>query len=70
MFIRKRKLLVFKVSITLRICNSMQIMHKNKDKRNSSRGADLVDIIVYISRVSRYLEGEHVGRSGRRVIRI
>ena len=48
----------------------MLIIHKDKDERNGSWGTNSVSTILCVGRVSRHLEGEHVGRSGRRIIRI
>ncbi len=39
----------------------MQALHKNKDEKCLSRGADLVDVIIYTKKVGRYLEEECFG---------
>ena len=48
----------------------MQTVFKNEDKGDISRRTDLVDIIVYVRRIGRHLEEEHIRRPRRRVIGI
>ena len=48
----------------------MQIVYKNEDEKSSSQRINLVGIIIHIGGISRYLEGEHVGRFGGGIIRI
>ena len=48
----------------------MQIIYKDKDEEGSSRGADLVDIIICIRRIGRYLEEKHLGGFGGRGTRV
>jgi len=48
----------------------MQVIHQNEDKRSSSGGADLVDLIIYIRRVGRYIKGKYIGRPEERIIGI
>ena len=45
----------------------MQVVHKDEDERDSSRGADLVGTIMCARRIGKHLEGECLGRfEGRR----
>ena len=48
--------------------------NQNKNERSNSRRADIIDTIIYIyiytRDISRYIEGEHVGRLGKRITRI
>ena len=46
----------------------MQIIYKNKDERDGSQKTDLVDIIIYTEKISRYLEGKYARRFGRGVV--
>ena len=39
----------------------MQALHKDKNEKCFSRGANLVGIIIYTERISKYLEGEYNG---------
>jgi len=39
----------------------------HKDERSSSGGADLVGVVICTGGICRHLEGEHVGRSRRRI---
>ena len=48
----------------------MQTIFENENERSSSRGANSMDVIICIERISGYLEGKYVGRSGERIIRI
>ena len=48
----------------------MQVVYKNEDEGSSSRRADSVGIVIYIVRISGYLEEKHVGRSRGRIIEI
>jgi len=48
----------------------MSIIYKNENEESSGGRANLVGIILCVERVSRCLEGEHIRRSGRRIIRI
>ena len=48
----------------------MQTIFENENERSSSRGANSVGVIIYTERIGGYLEEEHVGRSGERIIRI
>ena len=38
----------------------MQIIHKNKNERSTSRETDSINII-YAEKIGRHLEGKHVG---------
>ena len=48
----------------------MQTIHKNEDEGDNSRRTDLINLIIYIRRVYRYLERKHIGRFGSRRSRI
>ena len=48
----------------------MQIIHQDENEGSSSGKADSMGIVIYIERIGRYLEGKHVGRLGRMIIRI
>ena len=48
----------------------MQVIFEDKDKRSPTEGTNSVDFVICIRRVSRHLEGKHVGRFGRRNIGI
>ena len=52
------------------ICNSMQVVHKDKDEGGSSRGADSVGTIICARRISKHLEGEHLEGFGERRTRV
>lgn len=39
----------------------MQALHKDENEECFSRGANLVSIIIYAERISRYLEEEYDG---------
>jgi len=43
---------------------SIQVILENKDERNSSRGTNLVNIVICIERASRYIEKECIRRLG------
>jgi len=45
----------------------MQIIYKNEDEGDNSKGADIVDLIICIGGIGRYIEGEYAGRLGRRI---
>lgn len=40
----------------------MQIIFKDENERSSSRGTNIMDIIIYVGRISRCMKGELVGR--------
>ena len=42
----------------------MQVIYKDKDKKSSSRRANIVDLVLYTRRISRYMKGKYVGRFG------
>jgi len=44
----------------------MQTIYKNEDERSSSRGTNLVDLVICVKRIGRCLEGEYFGRFGNR----
>jgi len=44
----------------------MQIIYKNEDEESNSEGINLVDLVIYVRRISRCLEGEYFGRFGNR----
>ena len=46
----------------------MQVVHQDEDERSSSKGADSVNLIIYIRRIDRYIEGKYVGRPKERTI--
>ena len=48
----------------------MQVIHKDKDKRDNSRETDSVGTIIYIERVTRYIKEEYIERFKDRNIRI
>jgi len=48
----------------------MQVIHKDKDERGSSKGADSVGTIICARRISRHLEEEYLGGFGERETRI
>jgi len=48
----------------------MQAIFENKDERSNSGGVTLVDIILCIRRISRWMERKHIGRFGIRESRI
>jgi len=65
-----RKLLGYKYSIGVqegvRLCDSLQTIYQDENKRSSSRRADIMDSIICIGKLSGYIEGKYVGRLGRR----
>ena len=48
----------------------MSIICQDENKRSSSGGANLIDVIVCIGRIGGCLEEEHIGEFGSRTIRI
>jgi len=42
----------------------MQIVYKDEDEKDGSRGASLVGTIICAGRISRHLEGECLGEFG------
>ena len=40
----------------------MQVIHKDKDKKSSSRGTDLINLVIYVERISRCVERKYAGR--------
>ena len=48
----------------------MQVISKNEDERTNSKGTSSIDSLIYIGRVSGYVEGEYTGRFGDRRSRI
>ena len=48
----------------------MQVIYKNKDKGNNSRGTDLVDAVICTRGISRCLKEKYTGGFRSRVIRI
>ena len=40
----------------------MQIIFKDENERSSSRGTNIMDIIICVGRISRFMKGELVGR--------
>ena len=48
----------------------MQIIYQNEDERNNSGKTDLVGIIIYVERVSRYMKEKYTKGLGRRIVRI
>ena len=46
-----------------RVCNSMQAILKNEDKRRYGRRTDTVNFVICIRRISRHLEIKYVGES-------
>ena len=38
----------------------MQVIYKDKDKENNSGRADLMNSVLYIERIGRYIEREHI----------
>ena len=48
----------------------MQVIFEDKDERSPTGGTNPVDFVICIRRVSKCLEGQHVGRFGRRNIGI
>ena len=43
------------------VFDSIQVIYRNKNERYDGRRADLVDVIIYIRGVSRYLEEKYSG---------
>ena len=41
----------------------MQAIYENKNVKYNNKKADLVDVIIYSERISKYLEGEFFERS-------
>ena len=48
----------------------MQVVHKDENKRGTTRETDLMGAVLHARRVSRYVEGKCVGRTGSRGTRI
>ena len=48
----------------------MSIICQDENERSRSRGANLIDVIVCIGRISGCLEEEYTGEFGSRTIRI
>ena len=48
----------------------MQVIFEDEDERDDSRGTSSIDSLIYIGRVSGYVEGEYTGRFGDRRSRI
>ena len=48
----------------------MQVIYENEDEKDNSRRADTVDLIIYIGRISRYMEGKYAGRLERGITEI
>ena len=40
----------------------MQVIYKNKNERRYSKRINIVDIVIYTRRVSRYVEEKYLGR--------
>ena len=48
----------------------MQAIYKDKNERSNSIRADLIDIVICIGKISRYIEGKYTKRSRKRTVRI
>jgi len=48
----------------------MQVIYQNKDEKGVSGRIGILDFDIYIGRISRYIEGEYVGRFEVRRLRI
>ena len=48
----------------------MQVIYQDENEKSDCREADLVDIVIYIEKISRYLEGKYIRRFRSRVIGI
>jgi len=48
----------------------MQIIHKNKDERSNSTGADSVGVILCAERFSRCMKREYIGGLRRKIVGI
>jgi len=45
-------------------------LYKDEDEERSSKGANTVDFIIYVEKISRYVEREYIGRFGSKNIGI
>jgi len=48
----------------------MQTIYQNEDERNNSGKTDLVDIIICVERVSRYMKEKYTKGLRKRIVRI
>jgi len=48
----------------------MQTIYKNKNKKSCNGRTDLIDIVIYIGRLSRYVEREYIREFGNKSIGI
>ena len=45
----------------------MQVIYKNKNEKSNSRGASIVDVVICIGGISRYLERKYYRRFRKRI---
>ena len=45
------------------VCNSMQAILKNENKRRYGRRTDIVNFVICVEKISRHLEIKYVGES-------